>query len=66
VEIISKCKSIEEALFYIGKTIEQGLSRAALVNCIKDALPTQEQLKERMELLQREMRATKRLMKGKK
>ena len=30
---------------------------------IKDALPTQEQLKERMELLQREMRATKRLMK---
>lgn len=42
VEIISKCKSIE------------------------DALPTQEQLKERMELLQREMRTTKRLMKGKK
>ena len=35
VEIISKCKSIEEALFYINKTIEQGLSRAALVNCIK-------------------------------
>ena len=35
VEVISKCKSIEEALFYIGKTIEQGLSRAALVNCIK-------------------------------
>ena len=35
MEIISKCKSIEEALFYIGKTIEQGLSRAALVNCIK-------------------------------
>ena len=33
---------------------------------IKDALPTQEQLKERMELLQREMRTTKRLMKGKK
>ena len=35
VEIISKCKSVEEALFYIGKTIEQGMSRAALVNCIK-------------------------------
>lgn len=35
VEIISKCKTIDEALFYIGKTIEQGLSRAALVNCIK-------------------------------
>ena len=35
VEIISKCKSVEEALFYIGKTIEQGLSRTALINCIK-------------------------------
>lgn len=35
VEIISKCKSIEEALFYISKTIEQGMSRAALINCIK-------------------------------
>ncbi len=35
VEIISKCKSVDEALFYISKTIEQGMSRAALVNCIK-------------------------------
>lgn len=35
VEILTKCKSIDEALFYIGKTIEQGLSRAALINCIK-------------------------------
>ena len=35
VEIITKCKSIEEALFYVGKTIEQGLSRDALINCIK-------------------------------
>jgi len=35
VEIITKCKSIEEALFYMGKTIEQGLSRNALINCIK-------------------------------
>ena len=35
VEIISKCKSVDEALFYICKTIEQGMSRAALVNCIK-------------------------------
>ena len=35
VEIISKCKSVDEALFYIGKTIEQSMSRAALVNCIK-------------------------------
>lgn len=35
VEIISQCKSVDEALFYIGKTIEQGMSRAALLNCIK-------------------------------
>ena len=35
VEIITKTKTIEEALFYIGKTIEQGLSRDALINCIK-------------------------------
>ena len=35
VEIITKCQSVEEALFYLGKTIEQGLSRAALINCIK-------------------------------
>lgn len=33
VEIITKCKSIEEALFYVGKTIEQGLSRNSLANC---------------------------------
>jgi predicted nuclease of restriction endonuclease-like (RecB) superfamily len=35
VEIITKCKSIDEALFYMGKTIEQGLSRNTLINCIK-------------------------------
>ena len=35
VEIITTCKSVEEALFYIGKTIEQGLSRAALINILK-------------------------------
>lgn len=35
IVIITKCKSIEEVLFYIGKTIEQGLSREALINCIK-------------------------------
>ena len=38
IEIITKCKSIEEALFYVGKTIEQGLSRIALINCIKAKL----------------------------
>ena len=35
IAIISKCKSVDEALFYMGKTIEQGMSRAALVNSIK-------------------------------
>lgn len=35
IEIISRCKSIEEAIYYIGKTIDRGLSRPALVNCIK-------------------------------
>ena len=38
VEIITKCETIEKALFYIGKTIEQGLSRDALINCIKARL----------------------------
>lgn len=38
VEIITKCKTIDEALFYIEKTIEQGLSRDALINCIKAKL----------------------------
>ena len=32
---------------------------------IKDMLPTHEQLKERMQLLQKELRKTKRLMKNK-
>ena len=35
IEIISRCKSIEEALFCIGQTLDRGLSRPALVNCIK-------------------------------
>lgn len=35
IEIITRCTSIEEALFYIKKTIEQGLSRDSLINCIK-------------------------------
>ncbi len=35
VDIITKCKSIDEALFYVCKTIEQGLSRNSLANCIK-------------------------------
>ena len=35
IEIITKCKTVNEALFYIGKVIEQGMSRNALINCIK-------------------------------
>lgn len=35
IEIITRCKSIDEAFFYLKKVIEQGLSRPALVNCIK-------------------------------
>ena len=32
VLITQKCKTIEEALFYIKKTVENGLSRSALEN----------------------------------
>ena len=35
VTIITKCKSIEEALFYIEKTVKENLSRSALENCIR-------------------------------
>lgn len=38
VEILYRCDSVEKALFYIGKTIEQGLSRDALINCINARL----------------------------
>ena len=38
VEIITKCKTIDEALFYIRETIDNSLSRAALLNCIKAGL----------------------------
>lgn len=34
VQIITKCKDIDEALFYIRKTIEEGWSRQALDNCL--------------------------------
>ncbi|GHT78469.1 hypothetical protein FACS189464_1950 [Bacteroidia bacterium] len=32
VQIMSKCKSVKEALFYVNKTIENGWSRAMLMN----------------------------------
>ena len=34
IEIITKCSTMDEALFYVRKTIERGLSRSALVNCM--------------------------------
>jgi predicted nuclease of restriction endonuclease-like (RecB) superfamily len=38
VEIFSKCKSTAEALFYVHKTIENGWSRAALMNFLETNL----------------------------
>jgi len=38
VEIITKCKTVDEALFYIQKTIERGLSRNALDDIIRSDL----------------------------
>lgn len=38
VEIVSRSKSVEEALFYINQVIANGLSRTALVNCFKARL----------------------------
>lgn len=35
VQIITKCKDVEEAFFYIKGTIKEGWSRNALINCIK-------------------------------
>lgn len=35
VEIIHKCQSIDEALFYVVNTIAEGWSRKTLMNCIK-------------------------------
>lgn len=35
IEIITKCKTLDEALFYIHRTIDEGLSRAALTRVIQ-------------------------------
>ena len=35
VEIISKCESIEEAIFYIKLTVAESLSKQGLINCMK-------------------------------
>jgi len=37
-EIITKCKNIDEALFYVKKTIENGYSRAVLIHQIESDL----------------------------
>lgn len=34
VEIITKCKDIDEALFYIRQTVSEGWSRSTLLNCL--------------------------------
>lgn len=38
IEIIGKCKSVDEALFYVNKTIENGWSRAMLLNFLDTKL----------------------------
>jgi len=35
VQLITKCKSVKEALFYVQKTIENGWSRAVLMNFLE-------------------------------
>ena len=35
IQIISNCKSFDEALFYVKMTIKEGWSRNTLMNCIK-------------------------------
>ena len=35
IEIIAKCKEVEEALFYIVRSATEGWSRNTLINCIK-------------------------------
>lgn len=38
IEIVSRSKNVEEAVFYINQVIANGLSRTALVNCFKARL----------------------------
>lgn len=38
VEIITKCSSIDETLYYIHRTIDEGWSRSNLLNCLKEDL----------------------------
>ena len=38
VEIVSKCKNIEEAMFYVRQTVKEGYSRSVLINMIEGGL----------------------------
>lgn len=38
IEILGKCKTVDEALFYVNKTIENGWSRAMLLNFLDTKL----------------------------
>ena len=38
VELLSKCKSVDEALFYVGRTLEHGWSRNVLMNMLETHL----------------------------
>lgn len=38
IELITRCKNLEEAVFYIQQVITKGLSRPSLINCIKSNL----------------------------
>ena len=38
IEIITRCKNLEEAVFYIQQVVTKGLSRPSLINCIKSNL----------------------------
>lgn len=38
IEIMTKCKEINEAVFYLSKTIENGWSRSVLIHCIEQKL----------------------------
>ena len=45
--IITKCKTVDEAVFYLRRTVERGLSRNALDDCIRADLYKQKKLRTR-------------------
>lgn len=77
VLIVQKSKTVEEALFYIKKTVEEGLSRNALdtpmgvatyknvqIEEIQKHIPTAEQIKEQVEIAEKEYEIRKTLRKA--